>query len=231
MDRERMIYIACAGEGKRWDLSYPKFLAPFNGVPNIYRTVNMLQGKPFKVSVREEHKGLIGNLPHLIGSPTPEKARFTNFPLKERDVLLYGDVRYWAPDLEALLSAPPSTFLLRLGGNRRTRKSYGEVFGFVVSQEILDRIEALPPDGKAWGIVSSGQGKNGLYQPYPSFRLIIASDLTDDYDSVQEYERVRGVSETGLAHNQRQGGSTPPPATNSEFGAAAWGVKDVVSSG
>lgn len=207
-----MIYIACAGEGKRWMNPLPKFLAPFNGVPNLYRTVRLIGARPLKISVQEAHSGYIGNLPYIIGSSTPEKARFTNFPLKEGDVLLYGDVVYHPPDLEALLSSPPSTVLLRLGQNKLTRKGFGEVFGFVISEEILRAIETLPPNGKGWDIVSTGQGGNGIYQPKPNFHLLIASDLTDDYDSEAEYERMRGVLDTELAHNQRRGGSIPPPA-------------------
>lgn len=218
-----MIYIACAGKGERWRGSGPKCLAMFGSETNLQTTVRMLNA-PYLVSTPHLWSHLFAAFPSIIGSSENERDRFTNFPLQEGDVLLYGDVRYAEKDLKALLSSPPGTVLLRLGPNHLTGKGWGEVFGFVVSPNILERIEKLPPSGKGWDIFSEVVGTqngnplkfvNGNYVPALSFHLLIASDLTDDYDTVEEYETLRGVSETGLAHNQRQGGSTPPPAPNS----------------
>lgn len=210
------VAICAAGKGKRWNTNTPqnrgpKCLATFDGEPNLARTVRLLRGWDkwnFQVSIpepdmymREELFVDLLGAKFFYGESEPEKYRFLNFDgmCRTGTVFLYGDVRYTEGDLKKLLDAKPGTFLLRPGGNPLTRKPYGEVFGFVLNEELARRIDKLPDTGKAWDLLGCPRPRwqkarsSYVYTPEPQFPLIHAQDLTDDYDTWQEYLALRKV--------------------------------------
>lgn len=201
--------IMCAGQQKRWSLEIPKQLAFIDGEKNLIRTVNMLH--QLKVLPEDIHvivnnknaqqfSGLGLNL--TTGSSFRRIDMFRNgFSIMEKSdktIFLWGNVVYSKSDLEQILKADEYCFFGQKTGNKLTGKSYKEIFAVVVTdaddfkeqvQDVASKFEKRKlVRESAWEVYANRHEKKNILN-----KFIEVSEMTDDFDTVEEYARVSKI--------------------------------------
>lgn len=212
---DRPVIIACAGRSSRFGGKFPKHIQTIRGEPNLSRTVRLLrergENRIIVTANAENHihfRDLGAQI--IVGSAEREIDRYRNtYDILEPDtVILYGDVVYDSHDLDQVLGMRPrrNIFFGRLGGNPRTRKQYGEIFGVVVRdpdkfRKDTDRVAHLYEIGElkrelGWEVYKQSEGminqREGV-KDSPGFHSV--GDLTDDFDTPEHLELLRILHE------------------------------------
>ena len=209
------IIIACAGNSKRFSTGKPKHIEYINGEPNINRTINILNRlniKNIKITVSEKNKFYFENLniPLIIGSCEREIDRYRNIftELEDKTIILYGDVVYDIDDLCSILSytSKNNIFFGRLFKNKLTKKPHGEIFGVIVNDKekfIKDtnKTAKLFEEKKiqrelGWDVYRVSEKLNlDIRNVVKTKNFLEVSDMTDDFDTYQEYEIIKKIYE------------------------------------
>lgn len=188
------IFILAQGEGKRWNeettIPVPceyKQMLPIQGVPNILRTISMLDGRDYTLVARGEmlspkqHEITNGHLLTLqwAGNSILDGIKQL-LPVDDDVLFLLGDVIFSPRRLQQILSPKGDLYVSgRLGKNRFTGKLAGEIFSLYVQRDYQDKLLNL--------IHTTQRGSKLWHLDLPFMGL--ERDWTDDIDSPEEYEQ------------------------------------------
>lgn len=206
-----MIYIMAQGEGSRWQgASLPcdyKQMLPINGVPIIFRTLEMLWSREFELikviafdntfansqflihqarkikrlqfeSLRYPGSGILMGISQLLHQEEKRLQGLIN-PIR----ILLGDVIFSHDALDQILACDDYTIFGRKGPNPVTGKEAGEIFAVVVPTHVFPHFLKQITDfreayTKLWQIY-----KSSLYLG----DFVEINDYTDDVDSPEAY--------------------------------------------
>lgn len=191
-------FILCGGKNERMKDPKPKALQLIGGVPNLQRTLDMLDGRDVIVTVPPDKADLFSsfNVATIAGDPSREIGRFlciVDVMDEDWNVILYGDVVYDKEDLDMIINWTPEPNCVFFGkpANKESfiGKKYRELVGLGIGNLPLFRKhvdEVASPKHKGRGIGWDVYDKNKK-----AFKLIATSSKTDDYDKPEELEKIR----------------------------------------
>jgi len=202
------VLILNAGDGRRWSeyLGTPKQLATLGLEPVLRRTVRQLTMRGFApISVTNDPRLCItGRFHHPSRHRcTSETLLSTQSMWQRRTIVLLGDVYFTETAITSVLRATePLRAFARRGGNSITGRSHGEFFALCWAHIAAEQVKAAAMkaimayesggDGNLWDLYHALVGL-----PYHSDQTdgsVFSSidDLTDDIDTPETYECVRG---------------------------------------
>jgi hypothetical protein len=211
--------ILCNGNAARWGGGVPeqKWMAPVDGRPNVFRTVDMLlhAGVPADRIVcasRHGHAGFVGDSCRFLALPetgsTCETILLAWREIAGEKVFLLGDVIYTRAAIEIIVTDnAPVRFYGRPGASRFSSKEWGEIFALRLAESGWSGLSSLFEE-LARKLNRGEIGRAILWDVY--FRLVacdgqrlkisrslfaIIDDQTDDYDDRNEYRRLLACHE------------------------------------
>jgi len=205
--------ILCAGDYAPWkETGVSKFFAEVDGKANILRTQAMLAGEGvppgsvfFAVSDPEFLKAIPGARAIDAGKTeiVCETINNVQAALGGNMVFLLGDVIYSRACILAVVDDDNDLrFFGRVGASRFTSKKWGEIFAVKCSarkwadlsaalQKTIEFYRTSHADyGRLWTCYHYLTGTEPLQNRITSKHFTQVDDLTDDFDSYKEYQRL-----------------------------------------
>jgi len=214
------IIIPCAGNSIRFNTDYPKHISNIDGVPNIKRTIDLLDDsrimKIIVVTNKDNNiffKNIELNAEIIIGSSDREIDRFRNIfnYISNGDIILYGDVVFHIDDLKIILNCDgkDNIYIGRRGPNHLTNKKWGEIFAIKINNKdkFIDDVRktadlferGIIKREIAWEVYKVSENlkrlKDRNNNKIKTVNFVDVSDKTDDFDFYEDYLILKKIYE------------------------------------
>lgn len=196
------VFILCAGDSKRWSWeNTPKFFVPVFGDKLLPRTIKQVSRYDYTPMVVTHRTDVSSRLEGSCGFIDPESRLYTCDTLystskfwEDRTIVLLGDVLYSNSVMNKIISHKEDIIFY---GNIREREIYA--LTFTDRSRILKGIQEVDErvrdghHGQLWQLFYSinkfGPETFPTWIPYKNGMFSHVEDFTQDFDSVEEYEK------------------------------------------
>ncbi len=204
------VVLLANGSEKRWDhyLGMPKQMVPFNGEPNIERTIREVKAYTddiWLVTWNDEiHPRGAGRFKVEPTTWLAETTYLSKQLWQGRTIILLGDVFFSRHALRKIFSAQDDLVIFgRIGRNHYTGCGHSELFGAAFNPaaqgRLLLALEQVIEDtqhgeyGKLWQVYNKLANRAPRSKTDVPGLLCQISDYTDDLDWPEEYHRVKKI--------------------------------------